>query len=110
VTDPLATAVIVLSLALGGWALLWAGLDRLLPKAHLQALFLLQAALVVQAVIALVRMGDWGGSKGELSGYLAVSALLCRVASCSPSRSGSRYGTLVLPSPASRSPSSRCAC
>ena len=65
-----ATAVAVLAGALGAWALLLAALDRLPPKIHLQALFLLQAALVLQAVVAVVRMSEWAGSKAELSGYL----------------------------------------
>ena len=95
-TDGLTTAVFVLSLALGGWALLFAALDRLLPKAHLQALFLLQAVLVLQAVVALVRMGEWDGSKGELSGYLAVSALLVPGGLVLAVEERSRYGTLVL--------------
>lgn len=95
-TDGLSTAVFVLSLALGGWALLWAALDRLLPKAHLQALFLLQAVVMVQALLALVRMGEWGGSKGELAGYLAVSALLVPGGMVLAVEERSRYGTLIL--------------
>ena len=95
-TGALATPVFVLSLALAAWALVWAVRDRLLPKLHLQALFLLQAVLIAQAVIALVRMGDWGGSKGELSGYLAVSALLVPGGLVLAVEERSRYGTLIL--------------
>jgi len=96
VTGGLATAVTLLSLALGVVALVLAALDRLPPKVHLQALFLLQAALVLQAVVAVVRMGDWGGSKGELGGYLAVSALLVPGGLVLAVEERSRYGTLVL--------------
>jgi hypothetical protein len=95
-TGSLATAVFVLALGLGGWALLMAARDRLLPKQHLQALFLLQGVLVAQAVLALVRMGDWEGSKGELSGYLAVSALLVPGGLVLAVEERSRWGTLVL--------------
>ncbi len=95
-TGGLATAVFVLSLALGVWALLCAAFDRLPPKLHLQALFLLQAVLVVQAVVAVVRMGGWGGSKGELSGYLAVSGLLVPGGLVLAVEERSRYGTLIL--------------
>ena len=95
-SDGLAAAVFVLSLALGAWALLWAARDALLPKPHLQALFLLKAVLVLQAVVALVRMGEWDGSKGELSGYLAVSALLVPGGLVLAVEERSRYGTLVL--------------
>ena len=94
--EGLATAVTVLSLALGVWALLLAALDRLPPKVHLQALFLLQAAIVLQAVVAVVRMGDWAGSKGELTGYLAVSALLVPGGLVLAVEERSRWGTLVL--------------
>ena len=95
-TGPLAMAVLVLSLALGVWALVQAARDRLPPTLHLQALFLLEAALVVQGVVALVQMGDWGGSKGELGGYLAVSALLVPGGLILAVEERSRYGTLVL--------------
>jgi hypothetical protein len=91
-----ATAVAVLAAALGGWALLLAALDRLPPKLHLQVLFLLQAALVLQAVVALVRMGEWGGSKGELAGYLLVSAVLVPGGLVLAVEERSRWGTLVL--------------
>ena len=95
-TSGLATAVFVLSLGLGVWALAMAALDRLPPKQHLQALFLLQGVLVAQAIVALVRMGDWGGSKGELTGYLAVSALLVPGGLVLAVEERSRWGTLVL--------------
>ena len=94
--DPLTSSVLVLALALGVWALLLAALDRLPPKLHLQALFLLQAVLVVQAVVALVRIGDWDGSKGALTGYLAVSALLVPGGLVLAVEERSRWGTLVL--------------
>jgi hypothetical protein len=84
------------SVALGVWALVLAALDRLPPKVHLQALFLLQAVLVVQAVLALVRMGEWDGSSGELTGYLAVSALLVPGGLILAVEERSRWGTLVL--------------
>lgn len=94
--DGLATAVLVVSLALGLWALVLAALDRLPPKLHLQGLFLLQAVLVVQAVLALLRLGDWDGSDGELTGYLAVSALLVPGGLILAVEERSRWGTLVL--------------
>ena len=95
-TGGLSTAVIALSLALGVVALVLAALDRLPPKLHLQALFLLQSAVMLQAVVAVVRMQDWDGSKGELGGYLAVSALLVPGGLVLAVEERSRYGTLVL--------------
>jgi len=91
-----ATAIAVLAAVLGAWALLMAALDRLPPKLHLQVLFLLQAALVLQAVVAVVEMGEWGGSKGELTGYLVVSAVLVPGGLVLAVEERSRWGTLVL--------------
>ncbi|MDP9465699.1 MAG: hypothetical protein M3P31_00395 [Actinomycetota bacterium] len=94
--DALATGLIVLSLALALWAAVCAALDRLPPKAHLQALFALQALVLVQAAIALVRAGQWGGSKAELIGYLAVSAVLVPGGLVLAVEERTRWGTLVL--------------
>ena len=94
--DPLATALLVLSLALAVWAGLSAAADRLLPKAHLQLLFVLQGLVLLQAVVALVRAGEWDGSKGELLGYLAVSAVLVPGGLVLAVEERSRWGTLVL--------------
>jgi hypothetical protein len=73
-----------------------ATLDRLPPKAHLQALFGLQALVLVQAAVALVRAGDWDGSKPELFGYLAVSAVLVPGGLVLSVEERTRWGTLVL--------------
>ena len=94
--DGLATALIVVSLGLALWAAVCAALDRLPPKAHLQALFGLQALVLVQAVVALVRAADWGGSKAELVGYLAVSAVLVPGGLVLSVEERTRWGTLVL--------------
>jgi len=96
VVDGLATALIALSLALALWAGVSAALDRLLPKVHLQLLFVLQGLVVLQAVVALVRAQDWDGPKGELFGYLAVSAVLVPGGLVLAVEERSRWGTLVL--------------
>jgi len=98
VVGGLATALIVVSLVLALWAAGCAALDRLPPKAHLQALFGLQALVLVQAVVALVRLG--GGYRPEETatflGYLA-GVLLVPVAGVLWSRNEpSRWaGTVV---------------
>ncbi len=94
--DGLATALIVVSLVLAAWAGACAALDRLPPKAHLQLLFLLQGLVVLQAAVALVRSGGWDGSKPELFGYLAVSAVLVPGGLFLTVEERSRWGTLVL--------------
>jgi predicted membrane channel-forming protein YqfA (hemolysin III family) len=96
VSDGLATAVFLLSIGVGLTGLLLALLDRLPPKLLLQALFLLQGVLLVQAVLALTRLGGWDGSVGELVGYLAVSALLVPGGLVLAVEERSRWGTLVL--------------
>ena len=92
----LAAGLIAFSLALALWALGCAAFDKLPPKLHLQLLFVLQALVLVQAVVALVRSGDWDGSKGELFGYLAVSALLVPGGLILSVEERNRWGTLVL--------------
>ena len=94
--DGLATALIVASLGLALWAAVCAALDRLPPKAHLQALFGLQALVLVQAVIALALVGEWDGSRAELLGYLAVSAVLVPGGLVLSVEERTRWGTLVL--------------
>ena len=94
--DGLAQAVLAVSLGLAAWAGVCASLDRLPPRVHLQLLFGLQALVVLQAVVALVRAGDWGGSKPELFGYLAVSAVLVPGGLFLAVEERSRWGTLVL--------------
>jgi hypothetical protein len=96
VVDRLATALLVLSLVLAAWALVSAALDRLLPRLHLQLLFVLQALVVVQVIVALVRADAWGGSKAELIGYLAVSAVLVPGGLVLAVEERNRWGTLVL--------------
>jgi hypothetical protein len=96
VVDALASALIALSLALAVWAGVLAALDRLPPKVHLQLLFLLQALVLLQAVVALVRTGEWDGPKGELLGYLAVSAVLVPGGLFLAVEERTRWGTLVL--------------
>lgn len=92
----LAAGLIGLSLVLAVWAGVCSAVDRLPPKVHLQLLFLLQALVLAQAVVALVRAGDWDGSKGELLGYLAVSALLVPGGLVLTVEERNRWGTAVL--------------
>ena len=52
--------------------------------------------MLLQAVVALVRSGEWDGSKPELFGYLAVSAVLVPGGLFLTVEERSRWGTLVL--------------
>lgn len=95
-TAALSTLAIVLALGLALWAGGYAALDRLPPRQHLQSLFVLQAVLLVQAVVALLKLGHWGGSTAELVGYLAASAILLPGGLALVVEERTRYGTLVL--------------
>jgi hypothetical protein len=88
--------LLALSLLLAVVAFGYAVLDRLPPKAHLQGLLLLQLLVLVQAVLALVRLGDWDGPRGELLGYLAVAFLLLPGGMVLTVEERSRWGTAVL--------------
>ena len=95
-SDPLSTGLIAFSLVLALWAAACAALDRLPPRLHLQLLFALQGLVLVQALVALVRAGDWDGSKPELFGYLVVSAVLVPGGLFLTVEERSRWGTAVL--------------
>ena len=94
--DPLATVVIAAALVLALVAVVCAALDRLPPRVHLLSLVLLQVVLVVQAVLALTRLGGWDGRIGELLGYLAVSVIVLPGGMVLVVEERSRWGTLVL--------------
>jgi hypothetical protein len=96
VVDGLVAALIALAVVLAVAALAFAALDRLPPKVHLQGLLLLQLLLLVQAVLALVRLGGWDGRVGELLGYLAVAVLLVPGGMVLAVEERTRWGTAVL--------------
>ncbi len=95
-SDGLVLAVTVLALLLAVTAFVLAALDRLPPKVHLQGLLLLQVLVLVQAVLALVRLGGWDGPAGELLGYLAVAVLLVPGGMVLTVEERTRWGTAVL--------------
>lgn len=94
--DGLVTALVVLALLLAVVAFVFAALDRLPPRWHLQGLLVLQLLVLVQAVVALTRLGSWDGRTGELLGYLAVAFLLVPGGMALTVEERSRWGTAVL--------------
>lgn len=95
-SDGLVLAISGLALLLAVAALVLAAFDRLPPKVHLQGLLLLQLLVLVQSVLALVRLGDWDGPRGELIGYLAVAVLLVPGGMVLTVEERTRWGTAVL--------------
>ena len=91
-------AVLVLSLALAGWAVVECLRDRLPPRRLLQALFALQALLLVQLLGVLVRIG--GGqrpeSTGAFTGYAVMTLLLLPGALALTVEERSRWASLVM--------------
>ena len=94
--DGLVSALVVLAVLLAVVVFAFAALDRLPPKAHLQGLLLLQLLVLVQAVLALTRLGGWDGPTGELLGYLAVAFLLVPGGIVLTVEERTRWGTAVL--------------
>lgn len=94
--DGLVTAILAVAVLLAVVAALLAVLDRLPPRALLQALFGLQALVLAQAVAAVLRLSDWEGARGELLGYLAVAFLLVPGGFVLAVEERSRWGTAVL--------------
>lgn len=95
--EGLVTALMALALLLAVVAFVFAALDRLPPKAHLQGLLLLQVLVLVQSVLVLVRLGSsFNGATGELLGYLAVAVLLVPGGMVLAVEERTRWGTAVL--------------
>ena len=94
--DGFVTALMVLALLLAVSAFAFAARDRLPPRAHLLGLLLLQVLVVVQALVALVRIGDWDGPVGELLGYLAMAMVLVPGGMALTVEERNRWGTNVL--------------
>ena len=94
--DALVQVLLVLSLLLAAVAFGCALLDRMPPRLHLQGLLLLQLLVIVQAVVALSRLGGWDGPTGELLGYLAVAFLLVPGGMVLALEERTRWGTAVL--------------
>jgi hypothetical protein len=98
VLGPLAAAVGALALVLAAWAGVQTARDRGPGRALLRGLLLLQLLLVVQAVVAVVRLlqGLDVTSTATFVGYLAVSVLLVPGGTFLALEERSRWGTGVL--------------
>lgn len=90
------TALLAVAVLLALVAFVYAALDRLPSRLHLQGLLLLQGLVIVQAVVALARLGGWKGSVAELCGYLLMAFLLLPGGMVLTVEERSRYGTAIL--------------
>ncbi len=91
-------AVLVVSLGLAAWAVVECLRDRLPPRRLLQALFALQALLLLQLLGVLVRVG--GGqrpeSTGAFTGYAVMTLLLLPGALALTVEERTRWASLVM--------------
>lgn len=91
-------AVLVVSLGLTAWAVVECVRDRLPPRRLLQALFALQALLLLQLLGVLVRIG--GGqrpaSTGAFAGYAVMTLLLLPGALALTVEERTRWASLVV--------------
>lgn len=94
----LTAALIVLSLLLALWALVAAALDRPPGRAHLLGLAALEVLLVVQVVLALVRLalGERPDSLGAFVGYCAVVVFVLPLGLLWSLEERTRWSTVVL--------------
>lgn len=76
--DVLAVIVTVVALAVAGWSLVTAALNRTVGVSHLAGLGVLEIALLVQAVVAVVKLagGERPGEMIVFIGYLVACLLI----------------------------------
>jgi len=98
VTVALVVAVGVGTAALGVWALIWAALDRPVRMGHLVLGGVVEALLVLQAIVATVRLigGTRPDSTGTFVGYLIGSLLVLPLGVLWALEERTRWSSVVL--------------
>lgn len=93
----LAVAIMLASLLVAGWCFIAVARDRFIPRGPVVALGVVEAALVVQAVLAVVRLagGDRPAEFATFVGYLITSVLLLPVALVLSFMERTRWGSVV---------------
>jgi hypothetical protein len=77
VNGPLALVIMLASLAVGAWCFVPVARDRFLDRSHFVALGLLEVLVLIQTVVAVVRLlaGDRPVELATFVGYLLTTAL-----------------------------------
>jgi hypothetical protein len=98
VLPPLAIVVVVLSLALAGWAAVFALRDRAVVLRQLQGAGVVEAGLVVQVVVAavLTARGDAPDDTVKFWGYLLTALVVLPVAAAWAFAERTRWSSVVL--------------
>ncbi|MFY1704111.1 MULTISPECIES: hypothetical protein [Micromonospora] len=94
----LATATIVLSLVLAGWALVAAVRHRAPDRAQFVGLAVLELALVALVVVALVALGggERPGEPGAFAGYVVTLVCLPPLAAVLARMEPTRWGSAIV--------------
>lgn len=99
-TDPLATAIIIVALLVAAYGLLAAMRDRPMDRLHLAGLAVLEAMLLVQAVLGLVKLaggeGPAAGGGATFVGYLLGIVLIPPAGAAWGVLERSRWGPAVI--------------
>jgi len=95
---PLALVVVVLATALAGWAALWAVRDRAVVLNQLWGATVVEAALLVQLVVAIVvgSRGPGPVEHGTFWGYAVASLLILPLAGAWAFAERTRWSSVVL--------------
>lgn len=92
----LAVAIIVASLLVGAWCFVTAARDRWIDLTHLVGLGLVSLALLVQAVVAVVRMGDAHLVEvATFIGYLITSVIVLPLSAVLAYLEQTRWGSVI---------------
>ncbi len=95
---PLALVVVVLAAALAGWAALWAIRDRAVVLNQLWGAAVVEGALLVQLVVAIVGSSRGPGpvEHGTFWGYAVASLLILPLAGAWAFAERTRWSSVVL--------------
>ena len=94
---PLALAIMLASLVVGAWCFVPVTQDRFLGRSHLYLIIVLELAVVVQAVIATIRLiaGDHPVELVTFIGYLLTSVLFLPAALSLSFMERTRWGSVI---------------
>lgn len=95
--DRLATVTIIVSLVVAAWCFVAAGRDRWIDVSHLVGLAVVELALVIQAVAAVVRIagGEHPSQFGTFLGYLVTSVVMLPLVVVLSFMERTRWGAVI---------------
>ena len=97
VYEHLLTAIMIVALLIGAWCFVAAARDRWIGRAHLLGLIAVEAAMVAQAIVAVVRLagGERPAEYGTFLGYLVTSVLFLPLAVGLSLMERTRWGAVI---------------